>query len=466
MHRPNDIDRNPRGLYPHLRTTGFRTMLAGLLLAMMATPFSNVQAKSKTQPLLLNWVVAIVNKSPITWRELQQRLREVKAELQSQGTPMPPMHRLEKQVLNQMITNQIQVDMAQSQGVNVDATLVNDAVGQIAQNNELSVSQLRSRLTAEGYNWHYFVQQIKQRLLVAKLQQQVSEQKVHITNSAVKEFLANYANRIDPGQKLHLAQILIAIPSGATPDQIRKIYQKAIHIRQKALHGEPFDKLAIEYSAGQHALKGGNLGWIPSIDLPRFILRATNVMKPGMISKPLRSPSGYHLIKLIAVRGGANIRVTEYHVQQILIKPSPTHSDKQIKAELDRLRHQLLMGASFSQLAKSYSEDMKTAAKGGHMGWLTPGMHSHTFDQQIKKTPVGQISQPFRTGTGWHLIKVLGHRKVNSTQKMVRTKAREILFLRKRQEVINDWIRKIREQAYIKIMLTAPSTTPTTTRHS
>ncbi len=432
-------------------------LLAGLLL----TGIGNIAgaASDQNQKLIpLDRIVAIINNNAITWRQLQQRIREIRAELETRGTPLPPEPTLERRVLKSMILNQVQLGIASYMGVSISPVVLNDALAEVAHNNSLTVDQLHQRLTAEGFIWSAFVNQLRDRLITTRLQQQMVDKKIHITNREVNEFLARYANRIDPGQQYHLTQILIPIPSSASPEQLRKAYTKAEKLRQQALHGASFTKLAIAYSAGQHALKGGDLGWISAMDMPRYILQAVNVMKPRQISQPLRSPSGYHLIKLRGTRGGAKITVTQTHVRQILIKITPTTNSTQARAKLERLRQDIKMGTRFTHLAKAYSQAIHSASNGGDMSWVSPGTHTPEFDRIMQETLVNQVSQPFQTPSGWHIIEVLGHRVRNTTGAMVHSRAKEILFLRKRQEALNVWLRKIREQAYVHILLTQPKT--------
>lgn len=415
------------------------------------------QATAAQTPLVpLDRIVAIVDNGVITLRQLKQRTAQIKAELQARGTPLPANAALERQVLNSMILERLQLGIAKGNGIHIDHQTLKDALAKLAQNNHLTVEKMRQVIVAEGHSWSNFTQQLRNHLITQKLQQQFVDQNIHITRQAVRDFLAQHANQIDPGQQYHLAQILIQIPSGASPKQIQTARREAEKLRKQAESGERFAKLAVAHSAGQHALDGGNLGWLSADQMPISFVRVVNVMHPGDISQPIRSPSGFHLIKLLGVRGGKQINVTQTHLRQILIKITPTMSSAQARTKLERLRREIEQGASFATLAKANSEDTANAANGGDLGWVSPGELAPQFQKVINATPVGKVSQPFRTPHGWHIIQVLGHRQHDSTEQIVRARAKQILFQRKRQEALDVWLRRIRDNAYVRVLLDQP----------
>ncbi|MEJ2478958.1 MAG: peptidylprolyl isomerase [Acidihalobacter sp.] len=422
-----------------------------LFTALSAGANAADQAQAPLVPL--DNIVAIVNNGVITMRQLQDRTAQIKAELQARGTQLPSAAELERQVLNSMILEKIQLGIAKLNGISIDDQTFNDALARLAQRNNLTVAQMHDRITAEGHSWTSFTQQIRDHLTIQKLQQRSVGQHIRVTEQEVRDFLAQHANQLEPGLQYHLAQILIPIPGAASPEQIKSARSEAEKLRKQAESGESFAKLAVAHSAGQHALKGGDLGWLGADQLPTYFVRVVNVMQHGDISQPIRSPSGFHLVKLLGVRGGKKVTITQTHVRHILIKITPTMSSAQARTKLERLRREIEQGASFATLAKANSDDTGSAANGGDLGWVSPGQMVPQFQKVMNETPVGKVSQPFRTPYGWHILEVLGRRQHDSTEQMVQARAKQIIFQRKRQEALNVWLRNIRDQAYVRILL-------------
>lgn len=426
-----------------------------MLLALMPVAYAAAQNQPPLVPL--DRIVAIVNNGVITQRQLQARTTQIKAQLQANGTQLPSNAVLERQVLNSMIMEKIQLGIAQMNGIQVGDQTFNNALAKLAQNNNLTVAQLHRAVVAQGHSWPTFAQQLRDHLIIQKLQQRSVGQNIVVTNQEVRDFLAQHASQLDPGLQYHLAQILISIPNAASPQQIKAARAKAEKVRKQAESGESFAKLAIADSAGQHALKGGDLGWLTAGQLPTYFVRVVNVMTPGQISQPIRSPGGFHLVKLLGLRGGRKVTVTQTHVRHILIKITPTMSSAQARAKLERLRREIEHGASFATLAKANSEDPGSAANGGDLGWVSPGEMVPEFQKVMNETPVGKVSQPFRTRYGWHILQVLGRRKRDTTEQNIQARARNIIYQRKRQEAVNLWLRQIRDQAYVRILLSNTS---------
>ncbi|APZ44733.1 hypothetical protein BW247_14320 [Acidihalobacter ferrooxydans] len=429
-----------------------------MLLAALV-PAAHASGSPQAPPVLLDRIAAIVNNGVITQRQLDARTAQITAELQARGTPVPPPATLQRQVLNSMILNRIQLGIAGYNGITVSQQTLDNALNQLAQNNNLTVAQMRSRIVSEGHRWNAFTQQLRDHLIIQKLQQRTIDQSIHVTNQEVRDFLAQHAGQIDPGQQYHIAQILVPIAGAASPRDIETALNEAEKLRGELEHGANFAKLAVAHSAGQHALQGGNLGWLTADQMPTYFVRAVNVMKPGQISNPIRSPGGFHLVKLLGVRGGQKVNITQTHVRQILIKITPTTSSAQAEAKLQRLRRAIEQGASFATLAQTNSDDTASAGNGGDLGWVDPGQMSPQFQHVMDNTPVGTVSKPFRTADGWHIIEVLGRRKQDATDKAIRARARQIIFQRKQQDALDAWLRRIRSAAYVHILLDSHTAT-------
>lgn len=436
-------------VFPRLSAALF-ALAAALVLAGAPT----VRAADSAAPQqLIDRIVAVVNDGVITQRQLDDKTAEVGQQLQAAGNTLPDRTTLERQVLDRMIIDKLQLETAKRMGIHIDDMTLNDTLNTIAGNNNLTLKQLRERVVASGQPWAQFVAGIRDRLTIQKLEQREVTDRVHITHQEVRDFLAQHANQIDPGVEYHLAQILIPIPGAADPKQVESALNKAEAIRKQAESGTPFSKLAISDSAGQNALKGGDLGWMTADQMPTYFVHTVNVLHLDEVSQPIRSPSGYHLVKLLATRGGKQQKVTEYKVRQILLTPNATLSSAAAKAKLERLRHEIESGASFAKLAQANSMDPGSAADGGDLGWLNPAELVPAFTKVMKTLKVNQLSQPFHSPFGWHLIQVMGIREVDNTEQMVRAQAQNILFQRKRAEALNIWLRRLRDEAYVDIRL-------------
>lgn len=415
---------------------------------------------AETTPRLLDRIVAVVNDGVITQHQLTVKTAEISQQLQSSGESLPSHATLEKQVLNRMIIEKIELETAKQIGIKVDDKTLQTTLNTLASNNNMTLTALRQRVEASGQPWPEFVKSIQDRLTIQKLQQREVNDRVHITHQDVRDFLAQHANQLDPGVEYHLAQVLIPIPGAADPKQIEEALNKAETIHKKIASGASFSKLAIAESAGQNALKGGDLGWMTTDQMPTYFVRTVNVLKTGETSQPIRSPSGYHIVKLLGVRGGKQMKITEYKVRQILITPNGTLSNSQAQAKVERLRNQILHGASFAKLAEANSMDPGSAADGGDLGWLNPAQLVPQFSKVMKTLPIGKLSQPFHSPFGWHLIEVTGKRELNNTEQMLRNQAQNILFQRKRAEALNIWLRRLRDESYVDIRLAPDAHAP------
>lgn len=432
-----------------------------LTLALVTLSAARAADIAAPPPQLIDRIVAVVNEGVITQRQLDEKTAEVAQQLQSSGNTLPSHKVLEQQVLKRMIIDELQLETAKRMGIKIDDMTLNDTLNTIAANNQMSLDDLRKRVIASGQPWKHFVRNIRDRLTMQKLEQREVGDRVHITHQEVRDFLAQHANQLDPGVEYHLAQILIPIPGAAAPKQIEAALNKAEDIRKQTEQGTPFSKLAIADSAGQNALKGGDLGWMTTDQMPTYFVRTVNVLKTGEVSQPIRSPSGYHLVKLLGLRGGKQIKTTEYKVKQILITPNALLSNTQAKAKIERLRNEILHGASFAKLAQANSMDPGSAANGGDLGWLNPAQLVPQFSKVMESLPLNTLSQPFHSPFGWHLIEVTGKRAVDSTEKMLHAQAQNILYQRKRAEALNIWLRRLRDEAYVDIRLDQDSAAKT-----
>ncbi len=412
-------------------------------------------AKAASTGVLLDRIVAVVNNDVILKSQLDQHVAAITKEIQARGTTLPPENILRKQVLDQMVLTQLQLQQAADKGITVSDDALNQALNRIAERNGIKLSQLPAKLQQQGLDYATFRLDLRRQIIINDLQRQVVSQQMHITPREVQTQIQEDAANGDVNTQYHLAQILIATPSNPTPAQVEEARKKADMIYQKIKKGADFAAMAVEYSQGQQALKGGDLGWLKGSELPTIFTNVIRQMRPGDITEPLSSPSGFHILKLDGIKKQAakKVMVTQTHVRHILLKPSAVMTDAQARAKLEELRKQILAGADFAKLAKEYSQDPGSASKGGDLGWLDPGATVPEFQAQFDKLQVGQISQPFKTEFGWHIVQVLGRRQKDETKEYTQNKAYEELYARKSEEILRQWLSTLKDSAYIEYHL-------------
>ena len=430
------------------------TYLIGLLLAL-SFPALKAQTDENQAPgrQVLNQIVAVVNDDVILRSELDSAVKEVSAQLKAKDTPLPSKPVLEKQVLEKLILERLQLQLAESNGIKIDDITLNKKMQEIAKENGVSLTDFRAVLEREGFNYADFRENIRHQLAIAQLRQQMVGNRISISDQEVDNLLASLKASQLGNIQYHLAHILIATPEAASEEQIQKARQRADKIVAKLRAGADFTQTAIAESDAPTALEGGDLGWRSAGQLPSLFVDPIKEMHPGDIHDPIRSPSGFHIIKLIAQRGDERHIVKQTHVRHILLKTDAVHTNEAVKARMDQLEIRLRGGEDFATLAKSNSQDTLSAAKGGDLGWVNPGDLVPKFEEVMNSTPTGQISQPFKTEFGWHILQVLGRREHDSTEEFNRSRARQLLRRRKGDEELFLWLRRLRDEAYVEYRL-------------
>lgn len=402
----------------------------------------------------LDRIVAVVNDQVILESELEKRVADVIQQISARNTALPPKDVLRKQVLDQMITAKLELQQAEGKGITVSDDEVNQTISRIAERNGVTLGQLPDKLKEEGVNYADFRQELRDQITIQELQQRLIRDQMRITPREVEAQLKQDQESGDANTQYHLSQILIATPVNPTADQIAAAHKKAQAIYEKLKQGADFAATAIASSDGQQALKGGDLGWRKQSELPTIFTNIIISMKPGDISEPVQSPSGFHIVKVDDVKHQDDkVVVTQTHARHILIKTSALMTDAQAKAKLEELRKQILAGADFTKLAREYSDDTGSASDGGDLGWVDPGATVPIFEQEMDKLQVGQISEPFKSQYGWHIVQVLGHRKSDQTEEARKNKAYDAIYARKSDEILQDWLSQLRGSAYIEYHL-------------
>ena len=434
-----------------------------LLLALMLLPWStqaqiqnhnqNQAAHRQHQPQTLDRIVAVVNEGVITQYQLDSRTRAATAQLQRQKVQLPPPDILRRQVLDQMITERAQVQLAKEAGVRVEDNELSQALDRIAANQKVSTSQMRQTVEKDGMKWNDFREEIRDQMMIARVREREVDAKINVTPGEVDNFLANQST-VGSGEEVHLAHIVIRIPEGASPETLHKLRLKAVGIDEQAKSGKDFAQLAATYSESNDAMQGGDLGFRPTDSLPQVMSSAIANLKPGQVSEVVRSPSGFHIVKLIARRGGGNAlpQVQQTHARHILIKVTEITSESEARHKITQVHQRLKSGEDFAALAKLYSQD-GSAQKGGDLGWLYPGDTVQPFDQAMNALKIGEISGPVQTQFGFHIIQVLERRTTDVSQDRQRQRAMMALRQRKMEDANLEWIRQVRDRAYVEIRL-------------
>ena len=398
----------------------------------------------------LERIVAIVNDDVVLEGELDDRISMVLEQLNAQNTSLPPEEAIRRQVLERIIVEKLQLQLADSNNIQVDDEALNASIREIASKNNMSLEEFRSILEAENHSFASFREELRNQIRINQVRQQMVGNRIKITDQEIENFFASEEAAGDIGTEYHLAHILIAVPEAASPEQVQAARKKAEDVLQRLRAGSDFAEMAVAVSAGQTALQGGDLGWRKVAELPSVAADTIRQMHAGDISDLLRNPSGFHIVKLIDVRGGAAHYVSQTHARHILLNAGELSSADDARVRLEQLRERLVGGEDFAALARSHSQDKLSASRGGDLGWINPGDMIPRFEAAMDKLQPGEISEPVKTQFGWHLIQVLERRQHDSTDDYQRAKARESILRYKTNVETDLWLRRLRDEAYVE----------------
>ena len=417
---------------------------AGNLLAQTAAPSAVV---------LVDRIVAVVNSEVITSREVAERVKVVTQQLSQQGTPLPPSDVLQKQVLERMIMDRLQIQMAKETALRVDDLQLDRTVARVAESNKMSLTEFRHTLERDGIQFDKFREEIRNEIMLSRLREREVDNRIVVTDNEIDYFLSQQGASQSTASEYNLAHILLRLPDQASPEQVDKQRARAEQVVLQLREGADFAKLAVSYSDAPDALQGGAMGWRPRDRLPELFAHALNGMKPGEVSGIIRSPAGFHVIKLVDRRGGgAPALVEQTHARHILVKTSEIVSEADARRKLNNLRERIVNGADFGELAKFNSDDA-SSIKGGDLGWIYPGDTVPEFERVMNNLKVEQLSEPFVTSFGWHLMQVLERRQADVSGERKRQEARLILRERKADEAYQEWLRQLRDRAFVEYRL-------------
>ena len=407
---------------------------------------------SQQQSGVIDLVVTVVNDDVITRYELDDRMHAVVSQLQKQGTPLPPQEVLEKQILERMVTDMLQAQYAKENGVRVNDTQLDQAIARIAQQNDFpSPIEFRAKLEEDGVDFKKFREEIRGEIISTRLREREVESKLVISDSEVDNYLANKA-RAGSDEEFHLAHIMVVVPEQASAEKIQAARSRAEHALGQLKEGADFAQVAAGSSDANDALKGGDLGWRASDKIPPLFLNELHNLKPGQLTAVLRSPSGFHILKLIEKRSGNTpVVITQTHARHILIKTSEIVSESEAKSRLMEIKQHIEAGADFTEQAKRYSQD-GSAQQGGDLDWVSPGQTVPEFEETMNKLQPGQTNV-VQTQFGWHLIQVLERRNTDVSVQQQRQQARVAIGSFKSDESYQDWLRQLRDRAFVEFRL-------------
>ncbi|ECE0287320.1 peptidylprolyl isomerase SurA [Salmonella enterica subsp. enterica] len=423
----------------------WKTLLLGI--AMIANT-------SFAAPQVVDKVSAVVNNGVVLESDVDGLMQSVKLNAGQAGQQLPDDATLRHQILERLIMDQIILQMGQKMGVKITDEQLDQAIANIAKQNNMTMDQMRSRLAYDGLNYSTYRNQIRKEMIISEVRNNEVRRRITVLPQEVDALAKQIGTQNDASTELNLSHILIALPENPTSEQVNDAQRQAESIVEEARNGADFGKLAITYSADQQALKGGQMGWGRIQELPGIFAQALSTAKKGDIVGPIRSGVGFHILKVNDLRGQSqSISVTEVHARHILLKPSPIMNDQQARLKLEEIAADIKSGkTTFAAAAKEYSQDPGSANQGGDLGWATPDIFDPAFRDALTKLHKGQISAPVHSSFGWHLIELLDTRKVDKTDAAQKDRAYRMLMNRKFSEEAATWMQEQRASAYVKIL--------------
>lgn len=422
------------------------TLFATLLLLMPLASNAKVE--------MLDRIVAVVNDGAIMASELDERINLIALQFQEKGQQLPPPAVMREQVLDRMILERVQLQLAERGGIKVDEASLNQALAGIARQNNMTLEDFASALQQDGYDWPQFREQIREDMIISRLQQRSVASRIRVTDREVDRFLESEMGKQMFEEDFHLGHILVRVPAGATPEEVQAATSKVSDIEQRLQQGEDFNQLAITQSDGPKALEGGDLGWRPAAQWPTLFSEAALTLDKGEISAPIRSGAGFHILKMMDRRGGAEKVVTQYQVRHVLIKTDALTSNEQAQALASRLHDRIASGAAeFATVAAEHSDDPGSARNGGELGWVSRGEMVPEFEDMMLNTPQGELSPVFETQFGWHFLRVDASRDADMSEEFRRMQAMQALQKRRFEEELETWVQEQRSESYVDVRL-------------
>jgi peptidyl-prolyl cis-trans isomerase SurA len=401
----------------------------------------------------LDRVIAIVNEGIVLQSQLDTQTALIEERLREQGSQPPPADVIRQQVLERLILQEIQIQRAGRLGVQVPDEMLNEALRDVASRNNIPFEQMPAALEAQGVDYANYREEMRREIILSMLRQRDVFPRIYVSPRELEQALERDAGQAGVNTEFDVSHILLSLPESATVEEMAKVEDLARDIRRRAGQGEDFGQLALAYSKAQSALERGKLGWRRLSQLPQFIADLVSKLEPGQVSESVRTPTGFHLIRLDGTRGGDSgpVMVEQIHARHILMRPNEVQDDATTRQRLGALRDRILAGEDFSALASVTSEDPASATRGGDLGWAVPGTFDPQFEEVLANLAENEISEPFRTQFGWHIVQLLGKRTHDQSDELRRQRVLTALRESKVDEETELWLRRMRSEAYVEI---------------
>jgi len=401
----------------------------------------------------LDRVIAIVNEGIVMQSQLDTQSTLIEDRLREQGSQLPPADVIRQQVLERLILQEIQVQRAGRLGVQVPDEMLNEALRDVANRNKMPFEQMPAALEAQGVDYASYREEMRREIMLSMLRQRDVYPRIYVSPRELDQALERDAGQAGVNTEFDVSHILLSLPESATAEEMAKVEDLARDIRRRAEQGEDFGQLALAYSKAQSALERGKLGWRRMSQLPQFIAELVANLQSGQVSDPVRTPTGFHLVRLDGTRGGDSgpVLVEQIHARHILMRPNEVQDDATTRQRLGALRERILAGEDFGALASVTSEDPGSATRGGDLGWAVPGTYDPQFEEMLASLAENEISEPFRTQFGWHIVQLLGKRTHDQSDELRRQRVLTALRESKVDEETELWLRRLRDEAYVEI---------------
>ncbi len=432
--------------------------MSRILTALLCTFLLAGAALAQTRDMsssgvALDRVIAIVNEGVVLQSQLDTQTALITERLRGQNTQLPPADVVRQQVLERLILQEIQVQRATRIGVQVPDEMLNEALRDVAKRNNISFEDMPQTLEAQGLDYATYREEMRREITLSLLRQRDVYPRIYVSPRELDQALERSAGQSDANTEYDVSHILLSLPESATTEEMAKVEDLARDIYRRATQGEDFGQLALAYSKAQSALERGKLGWRKMNQLPQFIGDLVAKMGPGDVAEPVRTPTGFHIVRLDGTRGGDSgpVMVEQVHARHILMRPNEVQDDATTRQRLSAIRDRILAGEDFGALASVTSEDPGSASRGGDLDWTTPGTFDPEFEKVLSGLKDNEISEPFRTQFGWHIVQLLGRRTHDQSDEVHRQKVLSALRESKVDEETELWLRRLRDEAYVEI---------------
>jgi peptidyl-prolyl cis-trans isomerase SurA len=410
-----------------------------------------VAVSIQAQSIPLDKIIAVVDDDIVMQSELTHRMQAIINRLRTQGTPLPSKQVMHDRVLDQLILENIQLQLAERAGIRIGDTQLNATIDNITKSNNMSLAQFEAQLKAEGETYASAREQIRTEMIISRVQKQEVDRRVRVTELEIQNFLDSKEGRTQSGAEYYLGHILVSVPESASLEAIKAGEKKGNDILLALKAGEDFNKMAVEASDGRQALNGGIIGWRKEGELPSIAADIIPSLEIGQPSNLIRTSSGFHIITVLEKRGSKQQLIDQAHVRHILISPSEIRNDQEAKTIIDKLYERITSGDDFAELAKSNSDDPVSAIDGGSLDWVSPGQMVPEFDNKINEVKVGEVSRPFKSQYGWHIIEVMERRQQDMGALIQTNQAKQVIHKYKYESELSNWLLEIKSEAFIEI---------------